>query len=140
MYVWDYDFPFSPGKTPPWPQFHRDAMHTGFVSSQTPIAVAPEPLPARVALTIPHPNPARRQASFAYEIPAAAAGRHLAVDVFDLSGRRVHRLAEGSARPGRFAVDWDLCDGHGATVKSGVYLLVLDVGGERRSHRVVALP
>ena len=33
FYMWDYDFPFSPGKTPPWPQFHHDAARTGFASS-----------------------------------------------------------------------------------------------------------
>src|SRR5678816_754292 len=30
LHVWDYDFPFSPGRVPDWPQFHHDARRTGF--------------------------------------------------------------------------------------------------------------
>jgi hypothetical protein len=33
LYMWDYDYPFSPGHTPPWPQFHHDAARTGFAST-----------------------------------------------------------------------------------------------------------
>src|SRR5262249_47479764 len=30
LYVWDYDFPFNPNGMPAWPQFHHDALRTGF--------------------------------------------------------------------------------------------------------------
>ena len=30
IYVWDYDFPFQPNGSAPWPQFHHDARRTGF--------------------------------------------------------------------------------------------------------------
>jgi len=141
LYVWDYDFTFSPGKTPPWPQFHHDAMHTGFASAETAVSVPPGGnIPKSVALSAPFPNPVRERAHLSYGIPAAAAGQAFSVDVFDLAGRRVHRLAQGAAHPGRFDLEWDLRDSRGALVGSGMYLLVLDVGGERRSQRVVALP
>jgi len=140
IYIWDYDFPFSPGKTPPWPQFHHDAMHTGFASAETAVSV-PNPIaPKSVALSAPFPNPVRQRAHMSYGIPNASSGQDFSVDVFDAAGRRVHRLAQGVARPGRYDLEWDLRDAHGALVGSGLYLLVLDVGGERVTRRVVALP
>ena len=140
MYMWDYDFTFSPGKTPPWPQFHHDAMHTGFASAETAVSV-PNPIaPKSVALSAPFPNPVRQRAHMSYGIPNASSGQDFSVDVFDAAGRRVHRLAQGVARPGRYDLEWDLRDAHGALVGSGLYLLVLDVGGERVTRRVVALP
>ena len=33
LYLWDYDFPFSPNGQPPWPQFHHDAQRTGLASN-----------------------------------------------------------------------------------------------------------
>ena len=33
VYMWDYDFPFSPGQVPPWPQFHHDAARTGYAGT-----------------------------------------------------------------------------------------------------------
>src|SRR6476661_9584558 len=41
LYVWDYDFPFSPNGPPPWPQFHHDAMRTGFASNPVFVGVDP---------------------------------------------------------------------------------------------------
>ena len=142
VYVWDYDFPFSPGVLPPWPQFHHDAMRTGFASSETALAVPPmiEP-PARVWLSRPTPNPARQRAGLDYEIPPEEAGHAFVIEVFDLTGRRVRRLHEGLAATGRFGIDWDLRGSEGERVAAGLYVIQLRVGfGEQRSQRVIVLP
>ncbi len=141
VYLWDYDFTFSPGHTPPWPQFHHDAMRTGFASASTTLAVPPgNEAPPRLSLSAPVPNPARRGAAFTYGIPAAAEGRSFAVDVFDLAGRHVKRLAQGTGHAGRYDLAWDLRDGDGGLVRSGLYLLVIEAAGQRQTRRVVALP
>jgi hypothetical protein len=140
LYFWDYDFPFSPNGPPPWPQFHHDAMHTGYAAPESIVSVPPADLPKAVALAIPFPNPARSGASLTFEIPVAKAGARYSLDVFDLAGRHVRRLASGPATAGRFTVPWDLRGSGSARVGGGMYLVVLDVGGERITRRLVAIP
>jgi hypothetical protein len=139
LYMWDYDFPFSPGGPPPWPQFHHDAMHTGFAAPESTVTV-PGGLPKAVSLAPPVPNPARAQAALSFEIPLAKGGGQFTLDVYDIAGRRVQHLAGGSAVPGRFTVPWDLRRSGGQRVGGGLFLAVLDVGGERFSRRLVVLP
>ncbi|TMQ72497.1 MAG: T9SS type A sorting domain-containing protein, partial [Candidatus Eisenbacteria bacterium] len=102
--------------------------------------VPPPAAPARLSLAAPAPNPARRRTSVSYEIPSSAAGRPFTLDLYDMAGRRVRRLAQGSGTPGRYGAQWDLRDGRGDFVRSGLYLLVLEAAGERRSRRLVVLP
>jgi len=52
----------------------------------------------------------------------------------------VRRLSSGKAVSGTFTAQWDLRDDHRDPVASGLYLLVIRAGNERRSHRVIALP
>jgi hypothetical protein len=140
LYVWDYDFPFSPGGPAPWPQFHHDAMRTGVAYAETPLAVPADEPPAVVRLARPAPNPARTGMRIEYEIPPAHAGEAIAVDVFDLAGRRVRRLVTGAAATGRLSADWDLRGASGGRVGAGVYVLRLSVGGTKQSQRIVVLP
>jgi hypothetical protein len=93
-----------------------------------------------VSFGTPYPNPARTRAALSYGIPAAKAGSRYSLDLFDLAGRHVRRLASGPAVPGRFTVPWDLGTSGGACAGAGVYLAVLDVGGERMTRRLVVIP
>jgi len=135
LYVWDYDLPFSPSGPAPWQQFHHDAMHTGFASTQTILdaPIAEQPLSLR--LLPPAPNPASTHVRLSYDIPSS-----LAVDVFDLAGRRVRHLAQGIAVPGRFPLAWDLRSAGTGRADPGIYLVRLKVGGTVQSQRVVVLP
>jgi len=140
LYLWDYDFTFSPMGPPPWPQFHHDAMRTGLAIPETAVAVPPGPTPGQLSLSAPIPNPVRTHATFAYGIPASASGSSFSIDVYDATGRHVRRLSSGKAVSGTFTAQWDLRDDHRDPVASGLYLLVIRAGNERRSHRVIALP
>jgi hypothetical protein len=140
LYVWDYDMPFSPGVTPPWPQFHHDAMHTGFASAQTVLDVPVMAQPIALRLLPPSPNPASTVVRMNYEIPANLAGQALSADVFDLAGRRVRHLAQAVAAPGRYPLEWDLHSAGTGRPDPGVYLVRLKVGGQVQTQRVVVLP
>jgi hypothetical protein len=140
LYVWDYDLPFSPGGLAPWPQFHHDAMHTGFASTQTVLDVPVVVAPIALRLLPPSPNPASATVRLDYEIPASLAGQALAADVFDLAGRRVRHLAQAVATPGRFPLKWDLRSAGTGRAEPGVYLVRLKVGGQVQTQRVVVLP
>jgi hypothetical protein len=141
VYMWDYDFPFSPGQIPPWPQFHHDAARTGYAG--TPILVGAEEetqaLPRALEMALPAPNPARSGTRLWYGVPADRAGGVLELAIYDLSGRRVCTLQSGRAEPGRHSVSWDLRDASGAPAHAGVYFARLSLGSEARTRKLVVV-
>ena len=140
LYVWDYDFPFSPTLSPPWPQFHHDAERTGLMTH--PLFVdTPErgPVPSAIELAPIVPNPARAAARFAYAVPSARSGSSVELAVYDLSGRQVVVLERGVARAGRHSVQWNLRDRSGARVRAGLYFLRLVLGEERQTQKFAVL-
>ena len=147
IYVWDYDFPFSPGKTPPWPQFHHDARRTGFASAPLFVGVDDGPATGPGAVRTlefapPSPNPLRAGRSAAtldLAVPGTMAGGQYDLSVYDLSGRRVKRVDGGVAPVGRFSLAWDLRDEHGRPVDGGVYFVRFTLGGRSVTHKLVVL-
>jgi hypothetical protein len=141
LYVWDYDFPFSPAGPPPWPQFHHDAERTG--NASTPILLdagrGVAEAPRAIELAAPRPNPARGPVRLAFGVPAADAGAPLEVAIHDLAGRRVRTLARGAARAGRHDAAWDLRDDRGGAVASGVYFARLAVGARGVVRKLVVV-
>jgi hypothetical protein len=141
LWMFDYDFPFSPNGPPPWPQFHHDAERTGDAS--TPIlldAGGPASAPRVVQLAAPRPNPARGGSiEIEWGVPAGDQGAHSELAVFDLAGRRVRALAQGPAQAGSRRVRWDLKDERGTPARSGVYFLRLVVGPRSLSRKLVIL-
>ncbi|HPF36164.1 MAG TPA: FlgD immunoglobulin-like domain containing protein [Candidatus Krumholzibacteria bacterium] len=95
---------------------------------------APETPPAAAALAAAVPNPFNPSTTLAFDLPAAAAAR---LDVFDVSGRRVRRLWEGTAPAGRSEVTWDGRDDGGRALPSGTYLARLSTAaGETPVRRL----
>ncbi len=142
MNVWDYDFPFSPGHVPPWPQFHHDARRTGLSTSLAFVGVGDPPggeAPARVEFAPPSPNPTRIATHFEFAIPADRAGQTLELSLFDVHGRRVTTLLRGPVEAGRRKLTWDLRDGDGSPARTGIYFARLQVGAEVWSHKFVVV-
>jgi hypothetical protein len=140
VYMWDYDFTFSPTGPPPWPQYHHDAQRTGLLTH--PVFTGAEPPPAApraVEFAAPRPNPSRGSTRMWYSIPADGAGSPLELAVFDLGGRQVRLLERGEARMGRRSADWDLRDHAGARVGPGIYFVRLTIGTGRLSHKFIVL-
>jgi hypothetical protein len=147
IYIWDYDFTFSPGGPPPWPQFHHDARRTGFASAPLFVGVEDGPDGSRGPITdlefaLPMPNPTRAGllgSRFEFAVPSTMAGGKYELSVFDLSGRRVKLVDTGTAAPGRFSVKWDLRDASGRPVDGGVYFARLSLGARHITHKLVVL-
>lgn len=92
--------------------------------------------PAELALLPAAPNPFRHGSRIRFVTPRAG---HLQLDLFDVAGRRIARLAEGPVEPGPGTVVWDGRDSAGRRVSSGVYFVRLNVSGETRTGRLVRL-
>lgn len=59
------------------------------------------------------------------------------VAIYDVSGRRVARLMDGELSAGPQSLTWDGRDERGGRMRSGVYLAVVSMGGERLTGRLV---
>jgi hypothetical protein len=99
-----------------------------------PLLSAPPPPPpvfSSLGLLV-GPNPAR---SGGVDVRWAAPGHAtVRVRVVDATGRLVRELT-----PGTGVTRWALDDAHGARVAAGIYMVVLEVAGERRARRVAVV-
>ncbi|HVZ41180.1 MAG TPA: T9SS type A sorting domain-containing protein [Candidatus Kapabacteria bacterium] len=83
------------------------------------------------------PNPATRSTVVSATLPAAS---HVAIDVHDIAGRRVRRLADGVWEAGTSTAVWDLRDAGGSRVPPGVYILRVTAGERINTVKVVVAP
>ncbi len=86
------------------------------------------------ALYPTYPNPFNAQTTVRFEIGEAA---RVQLDIFDVSGRRVRRLFEGSLQPGSYNYIWDGRDDRNEGVASGVYFLNFSAGNYFRAEKMV---
>ncbi len=94
---------------------------------------------AGIALTrlLPNlPNPFRTETAVRFELAQTGP---VAVDVYDVAGRRVRNLVSGTRAAGAHAVVWDRRDGSDREVGSGVYFLRLRSMGRTESRRIVLM-
>src|SRR6185369_15206766 len=91
------------------------------------------PIPAKLELSAPWPNPARAGVNVELALPRAAATRLV---VCDLQGRRVRTLEDRELPPGRHTLRWDGRGDDGAAAPAGLYFFDLNAAGERATRRV----
>lgn len=70
---------------------------------------------------------------------AVPARGHYELSVYDVSGRRVRRLASGIAGGGTHETVWDGRDGAGVRVAAGTYVVRLEANGRVDTRKVVVL-
>jgi hypothetical protein len=101
-----------------------------------PAAVVPGAAPNFIAgatrsLTIDRLDP--RAFRLRFTLDAATPTR---LEIYDVSGRRVAKLADADLQPGEHEFTWDT---RGAATRAGVYFAALDVAGVRTSRKLVVL-
>ncbi len=81
--------------------------------------------PKRFSLAQNYPNPFNPGTKILFALPRAS---RITLQVFDVSGRQVRKLADGQFTSGRHQVVWDGRDDNGVPVASGVYFYRLKAG------------
>ncbi len=104
-----------------------DALATATLETQA----AAEALPAEVTLAPAFPNPFARTATLSFALPEAAEVRLV---VYDVLGRAVAKLADGTWEAGRHQVALD-----GRGLAGGTYLVRLEAGGQVATQRLTLL-
>lgn len=95
---------------------------------------AVERLVARAtALEQNHPNPFNPQTSIRFALPEQS---HVALKLYDLTGRLVVTLVEGTLDGGTYDLVWSGIDGSGQRVASGVYLYELQTEQARLTRKL----
>lgn len=87
-----------------------------------------------LAFRTPAPNPAMSHTTLRFDLPRAGPVRLV---VYDLSGRLVRVLRDGSQGAGTHVADWDLKDEGGARVRTGLYFTQLAADGRTLRQRLV---
>jgi flagellar hook assembly protein FlgD len=83
-----------------------------------------------------YPNPFNAEVVLRYHV--AAEGR-VRVVVYDALGAQIRVLLNQWQGAGLRTMLWDARDQGGAEAASGIYLLVVEVGGERRARKVMLI-
>ena len=94
-------------------------------------------VPARAYNVQNYPNPMNPMTTIEYGVPEG--GMLVTVKVYDVSGRLVRTLVEGSVPAGVHTVSWDGRSENGKYVASGVYLYEAVIGEYRVSKKMVVL-
>lgn len=81
------------------------------------------------------PNPFSTTTRLAFAVSTSTA-TEVAIDVYDLNGRKVRELVRGTFAPGPYETSWDGRATDGTPVKSGVYFVLGRVGGQQVQSRV----
>lgn len=97
-----------------------------------PIGIVDEAL-SDVVFTPCFANPVRHSAAVSFVIPVRT---RISLVVYDLSGRQVRILCDGTRHAGRYDVRWNLTDDQGLTVPAGVYFLSFSAG-DRGEYRQI---
>lgn len=106
------------------------------VAGSAPIVLAAPPRPSAGTLHVSEamPNPTRGPLLVTFELPRAA---HVSARVLDIMGRQVRLIEDGERASGVQAIAWDGHDALGRRAAPGLYMVRLELNGERFARRVM---
>ncbi len=109
------------------------------VTFESTVAIDPieegETLPQAISLKQNFPNPFNPMTNIAFSLPRT---ENVKVAIFDVKGRHVQTVHEGSLGAGEHAVIWNGTDSSGNNVPSGTYVYRL-ITDSRTYHRTMSL-
>jgi hypothetical protein len=91
---------------------------------------------AAPALFAARPNPSAGQTEIAFVLPADS---RVTLHVYDVAGRLVRTLVDGTMPAGVHRAGWNGADDRGRAARSGLYFAKLEVGKTVRSERILLL-
>jgi hypothetical protein len=112
-----------------------DADGNGMLDACESTTAAPDG-PERPVLAQNHPNPFNPSTEIRFTVPATGPG---SLRIFDLHGRLVRTLHDGTFAAGEGALVWNGRDDGGREVGSGVYVYRLAVSGQALQRPMVLL-
>ena len=87
-----------------------------------------------IELAPSRPNPVLSGTELAIELENPS---QTSLRIYDLTGKMVRTILEGTLSAGRHTARWDACDASGKPVASGVYYYRLEAGGLTATKQLV---
>jgi len=103
----------------------------GFFATTADWEYQESPLPSQQHSLTLQPNPFNQETLISFYLPLPTQMR---LTIYDVAGREVERLLEGSQPPGAYTISW-----RGDNVPSGIYLVRLEVDGEATVKKALLL-
>jgi hypothetical protein len=92
------------------------------------------PLITESKITVLQPNPSQGRVRIDYQVVQAGSVR---IDIYDVCGRLMQVLDEGSRERGTYSAVWNGMDGRGRAASSGVYFVRLIAGSKTPEKRLL---
>ena len=80
-----------------------------------------------------YPNPVVNAATISFSLQQA---QKVSLQVFDMSGKLINKLAEETMQPGHHQVTWNATDNNKSAVAAGIYLLKLQTGNNIETKKI----
>jgi endonuclease/exonuclease/phosphatase family metal-dependent hydrolase len=94
-------------------------------------------LPERIAFYPPSPNPFRGTTTLRFDLQREA---DVSLELFDLSGRRVTTILQGTQPAGRHTLQLGPLAGGGGPLQAGLYFVSFRTGDFSQTRRIVLVP
>ncbi|TAK53062.1 MAG: T9SS type A sorting domain-containing protein [Bacteroidetes bacterium] len=92
--------------------------------------------PREYALSQNYPNPFNPSTQFKMEIPQLT---DIDVSVFDVLGRKIATIANGTKQSGFYTVEWNGVDDNGFSVPTGVYIVRMNAGEFSETRKILLM-
>ncbi|MFC1607001.1 T9SS type A sorting domain-containing protein [Candidatus Latescibacterota bacterium] len=102
----------------------------------SPSEIGVNDMPVAFELQQNFPNPFNPMTTISFAIPEASG---VSLKVYDILGRHVKTLVDGSYAPGNYSVVWDATDIYGRSVSAGVYFYTINAGVNHTTQRMLLL-
>ncbi len=99
----------------------------------------PSIIPLRFKLTQNYPNPFNPTTTIKVGIPQSSANQVVNLKIFDVLGKEVTTLFNGTLQPGYHTFEWDGTNQNGQPVSSGIYFYQLQAGKTALMHKMILL-
>ena len=118
--------------------YHGAAPDIGAFESGGPItSMGPDNLlPGSFSVFQNYPNPFNPETMIEFELPLQG---EVGIQVFDIAGRLVKDILRGELGAGRYRMRWDGTDALARLAASGVYLAVVQYGGQKKTLKLQLL-
>jgi hypothetical protein len=125
VHVWDMPFAYDRHNVP-WPTYSGNMLRDGVFFPMALVGVQDEEeviVPTVLKVGAPYPNPFNPSTSVRLYVPGDGGSAELELAVYDLQGRRIRLLHQGSIAPGWHTMVWDGRDDRGQGQASGLYFM-----------------
>ena len=106
------------------------------LTSGTAVVLSSSATPMAYELMQNYPNPFNQSTSIVFSLPETG---HISLNIYDISGRLVSTLVDGTLDNGAHSVMWDGTDNHGELVSAGVYIYALESADMMMTKKMILM-